>query len=271
MKPTPKTARKRGTTASGLAMLLALLVVAAACGEGDEATGDSLTGSSWEMTSVWEGNTMVAANPTAIGTMVFADGTATGFTGCNSYQAAYTAGGTSISFGDPVLPGSACDPAYTGQGDAFIRAMQASDRFVVSDGSLELTDATGAAQLQFRPAEELPLAGVAWRLAWYGGGSSPLDGTQISLAFGADGTLTGIAGCNDYFADYQIDGNHLVIGDVAHTEMACMEPDGVMAQETDYLEAIRQVDGFVTTLTGLELLDPDGNPIAEYRFGGRIR
>lgn len=44
-----------------------------------------------------------------------------------------------------------------------------------------------------------------------------------------------------------------------------------MSQETAYLETICRSVSFVTTLTDLVLLDADGNPIAEYRFGGRIR
>ena len=58
---------------------------------------------------------------------------------------------------------------------------------------------------------------MAWQLVWYGGGASPLEGTQISPDFRDDGTLTGIAGCNSYFADYEIDGDQFVIGAIAPT------------------------------------------------------
>jgi hypothetical protein len=44
-----------------------------------------------------------------------------------------------------------------------------------------------------------------------------------------------------------------------------------MIQETDYLNALGRVTAFTTTLTGLELLDADRTPVAEYRFGGRVR
>ncbi len=259
------------TRAPYFVVLALLAVLAAACGEGGEVTDDSLDGSRWEMTSVWDGSDLTAAHLTTIATIEFSNGSAFGSTGCNRYQSAYSIDSDSISFGDPIQPGSACNPDHVPQGDAFIQAMQASTGFVLTAESLELTDAGGVAQLHFRPASELPLVGVTWLVAWYGGGASPLQGTQISLAFRSDGTLGGIAGCNDYLADYQVDGDKLVIESIAHTEMACLDPDGVMTQETDYLNAIKQTDAFATTLTGLELLDPDGNPVAEYRFGGRIR
>ena len=269
---TPSTrANQRRSRTRLLALSIVLMVATAACGEGEDATGNPLEGSRWEMTSVRDGEALIAANPTTIPTAVFSNGQAFGSTGCNLYQAPYSINSDLISFGDLTQTGSACDPDYVGQGDAFIQAMRAAEHFVVSEDSLELTDAAGAAQVVFRPATELSLTWVAWQLVWYGGGTSPLDATQISLAFRDDGTLTGIAGCNSYSADYEIDGDQLAIGAIARTEMACMDPDGVMTQETDYLNVLDRVAAFTTTLTGLELLDADGNPVAEYRFGGRIR
>lgn len=248
-----------------------LVVVAASCGGGDEPAGDPLNGTGWELTSVWDGTLMVAANPTTTATIVFTDGLTSGSTGCNRYQTVYSVDAASISFGEPVLTVSACDPRYTAQGTAVIRAVQASEGFAVGPDSLELTDASGAVVLRFRPANELLLIEVSWQLARFGEGTSPLDGTQISLAFRSDGTLLGVAGCNDYGADYQVEGEQLVIGSIAHTETACKEPDGVMAQEADYLAVIQRVGAYASTMTGLVLLDEDGTALAEFRFAGRIR
>ena len=131
------------------------------------------------------------------------------------------------------------------------------------------------AQLRFRPAQDLPLVAVSWLLSGYagpeGGMVSPLSGTDISLYLLADGSVTGIAGCNSYNGGYEINGDELTIGDLTRTLIGCMSPDGIMTQERDYLAALQDVEAFTTTLTGLELLDAAGNPVAEYRFGGRIR
>lgn len=258
----------------GFAVLAMLAVFATACGAGDPTMVDSLDGSRWEMTSVREGDGLVAANVTTIATAVFAEGTVAGSDGCNRYRASYSTDGYSISIGDPTLTGFACDPEYTAQGTAFVSALQASDRFNLSDEALEL-DGEDGVQLRFRPAQDLPLIGVSWLLSGYagpeGGMVSPLSDTEISLNFLADGTLSGIAGCNSYSAGYQITGNELTIGDLTRTVIGCVEADGVMTQEGDYLTALLDVEVFTTTLTGLELLDAAGNPGAEYRFGGRIR
>lgn len=262
---------RRRVRASCLNLFTLVAVLATACGGGEDSTGDQLVGSAWEMTSVWDGTDLVPANPTTIATLEFAGGTATGSTGCNLFQSPYSITSDSITFGDPALTGSACNPSYVGQGTAFVQAMQASTRVLLSDDSLELTDAGGATQLRFRPAGELPLEWVTWQLTWYGGGTAPLEGAPFSLAFRPDGTLGGIAGCNDYSADYSVDGTELEIGPIARTEKACLKPEGVMSQESEYLDTLQQARAFTTTLVGLELLDADGTPIAEYRFGGRTR
>ncbi len=268
--PATRTNHRRSRTPF-VALSIVVVVATTACGQSEDTTGSPLEGSRWEMTSVRDGDALIAANPTTIATAVFSNGQASGSTGCNLYQAPYSVNSDSITFGDPAQTGSACAPGHTVQGNAFIRAMQATERFVISADSLELTDAAGAAQIMFRPVSESPLTWVAWQLVWYGGGTSPLEGTQISLAFRDDGLLTGIAGCNSYSADYQIDGDQLVIGAIARTEMACMHPEGVMIQETGYLSALDRAVAFTATLTGLELIDADGTRVAEYRFGGRIR
>jgi len=271
MKTLSTRTNQRRSRTPFLALSIVLLVATAACGEGADATGNPLEGSKWEMTWVRDGDALVSANPTTIATAVFADGQAFGSTGCNGYGFSYAIDGNSITFKDRVLSGSACNPDYVEQGDAFIQAMQAAQRFVLSGDDLELTDAAGDAQVVFRPATELPLTWVDWQLVWYGGGTSPLAGTQISLAFRDDGTLIGIAGCNSYSAPYQTDGSSLVIGDVTQTAIGCLEPDGIMTQENDYLSALQQAVTFMTSLTSLELLDDEGNPVAEYGFGGRLR
>jgi heat shock protein HslJ len=223
------------------------------------------------MTSVWNGADLIAAQPTTIATLELADGWISGSTGCNLFRAAYTVDSGSIAIGDLALTGLACDHARVDQEEVFIQALRASARFEVSPEDLELLDLVGDTQMVFRSADELPLQGVTWSAVWFGEGTSPLDGTQISLVFRSDGTLAGIAGCNEYLAQYRVDGNQLEMGTISGTEQACTEPPGVMTQETDYLAVVGDSQTFVTTLTGLELLDSDDQPIAEYRFAGRVR
>jgi heat shock protein HslJ len=54
--------------------------------------------------------------------------------------------------------------------------------------------------------------------------------------------VTGSAGCNSYFADFEGSGTTLTIGPVGSTRMSCAED--VMKQESDYLAALETVSNF---------------------------
>jgi len=62
------------------------------------------------------------------------------------------------------------------------------------------------------------------------------EGNDLHLQFTADGKLSGNAGCNRFFGEYQLDGNGLAIGQLGVTEMACPEP--AMSLEISFMEAL---------------------------------
>ena len=78
-----------------------------------------------------------------------------------------------------------------------------------------------------------PLDGTSWQLQYYRK-TAPISGTTITAQF-ADGEISGSAGCNKYGGVYEVDGSEISIGEIYFTEMACMEPAGVIEQEQQYL------------------------------------
>jgi heat shock protein HslJ len=62
------------------------------------------------------------------------------------------------------------------------------------------------------------------------GKTRPIPGTTITATF-EDGQVRGSAGCNSYFGSYQVNGDKISVGQMGITEMACLEPEGVMDQE----------------------------------------
>ena len=109
------------------------------------------------------------------------------------------------------------------------------------------------------PAEGPSLEGTKWVLVTLGG-EAPLPGTAPSAEFSAD-QIRGSAGCNTYFGTYEGRGSELSIGDVAHTEMWCMEPEGVMDQEKAFLAALAAVASYRVDADRLELQDEAGTQI----------
>ncbi len=86
----------------------------------------------------------------------------------------------------------------------------------------------------------MDLEGVTWELSSMGG-YSLISGTRITLSF-VGGEVRGNAGCNTYFGGYDLSGTgDLQITDIGATEMACLSPQGVMQQESTYLQYLASV------------------------------
>ncbi len=75
-----------------------------------------------------------------------------------------------------------------------------------------------------------PLRGSTWELFAYRK-TRPIEGTLITAEF-RDGQVRGTGGCNTYSGSYQMDGSQIKFEAIGWTAMACLDPDGVMEQET---------------------------------------
>ncbi|MFC1899364.1 META domain-containing protein [Chloroflexota bacterium] len=93
--------------------------------------------------------------------------------------------------------------------------------------------------------ETSSLEGTIWILTFYGEQmnlTNVLDGSQITATFSSEGEIRGSAGCNSYFAGYSTESGGITISQIANTEMFCIEPEGVMDQETQYLGILRYAE-----------------------------
>ncbi len=88
-----------------------------------------------------------------------------------------------------------------------------------------------------------------------------LPGSQVTAEFSADGTVSGTGGCNRYSGGFKLDGTQIKFGPLASTMMACMEPAGLMEQESAYLKALEQAASFRLSKGKLEMLDTAGQVI----------
>jgi heat shock protein HslJ len=118
----------------------------------------------------------------------------------------------------------------------------------------------------------LVMASLAFTLAACGGGGAgSLDGTDwiltslhgqiplgsFTLSF-AGGEINGKAGCNSYFGGYDQSGDSLDFPMIGMTEMYCMDPEGIMDQESKYLGIMSRVSAFSRNETQLRLEATDG-------------
>jgi heat shock protein HslJ len=112
------------------------------------------------------------------------------------------------------------------------------------------------------------LEDTVWVLKEYGDPNDltdVLDETEITAEFvSAEGTVEGSAGCNSYFASYELEDNQLSIpGPVGATEMYCSEPEDVMDQEQEYLAILQLAETY--EIDGKELSIQCGSQVLIFK------
>jgi heat shock protein HslJ len=104
-----------------------------------------------------------------------------------------------------------------------------------------------------------PLEGTSWELMAYRK-TRPIEGTTITAVF-EDGQVRGSSGCNTYFGSYEVSGDNITVGELAMTEMACLEPEGSMDQEMFYLEFLMDGQTFRLSDEQLQIFRSDGEAL----------
>jgi len=93
--------------------------------------------------------------------------------------------------------------------------------------------------------DRLSLLDKEWKLQSFGTigeETSLIPGTKITIQFTEENKFQGTSGCNMYFGTYKVpEGDVLSTSNIGCTKMACWSPQGVMEQETRYLEALNSV------------------------------
>ena len=107
---------------------------------------------------------------------------------------------------------------------------------------------------------EFDLAGTTWDLFAYRK-SSLIEDTSFTLTFNK-AQVSGNAGCNQFFGAYQRDQEKIWFSDLGMTEMACMEPDGLMEQEQYLLEFLENIQRFERDTDKLFLIRGDGEALS---------
>ena len=217
-----------------------------------------LTDSAWVLAGL-PGTTQLPAAPA---TLRFEGDRATGGDGCNRYSTRFTAANGQLAF-DPQRTSTqmACPEPASQLARAFNAVLDNARGYRIEGGSLLLLNADGAT-LATLHAQPQTLAGTAWQVHAYNNGReavvSVITGTQLTLEFAADGELRGSGGCNRFIGRYTAGEGRLSIGQVASTRMACMQPEGSMAQEAAFLAALQSVTRASREADRLELRTASG-------------
>jgi heat shock protein HslJ len=118
--------------------LLAALVAAllAGCGgddDGDDGAAPPLEGTEWTLVDGLD------APDDSVPTLTLADGSASGFGGCNTFTGGYELDGESITIGPLAATLMACEDDKSAAEAAYLPALEAADSWAIEDGELVLS------------------------------------------------------------------------------------------------------------------------------------
>jgi heat shock protein HslJ len=132
-----------------------------------------------------------------------------------------------------------------------------------------MSNAAGDLALTFSVQEPQPLVGTNWVLTSYLVGGDAVAGVlpdvEVTAVFDEEGNLTGSAGCNTYSATYTASNGMLTLTPAVSTKMACTTPEGVMDQESFYLNALGSIVFYQIRANSLDLLDANGNALLSFQ------
>ncbi len=172
-------------------------------------------------------------------------GRITGYDGCNTFNGSYELDGSNISINPNMISTKkACDEIIMKQADAFTKLLLASTSYKLGDGVLLLLQGEQEG-LSFTGSTN-SLSKTSWKVTGYNNGKEavvgPIANTNPTIIFGDDGTISGSAGCNTYSGTFNLNGEKISIGPLASTQRECIEPVGIMEQESSFLTFLEKAD-----------------------------
>jgi heat shock protein HslJ len=219
-----------------------------------------LDGTEWVLTSLNGSSLMEGTNIT----LNFTEGRAGGFSGCNSYGGEYTAAQSTLTVPQLAITLQGCrEPEGVMQQEAaYVGALQAAAAYRVEDDCLKIENAAGETTLIFAVKEEFSmdpsdLTGTEWQLVSWNG-SSPIEGSTVTLAFHDEYRVSGHAGCRGYVATYEASGDDIKFPWLAMTGDICTESEALMEQEGEYTTILEWATDYRLSQGQLEILTARG-------------
>jgi len=90
--------------------------------------------------------------------------------------------------------------------------------------------------------------------------SRPIPNSTLTITFNED-QVNGSAGCNSFFGTYEIKNDEISFSAMGMTEMACMQPEGIMEQEIEFISYLQDATRFKIEGDRLSIIRPDGETL----------
>lgn len=252
-----------------LLILLIVVIALSACSPAQPGSpSSSLDGTQWNLIGFGSPDALTPPVENSHLTLDFADGQVSGSAGCNGYGASFTLEGDTISFSTEGFMTTLmfCEPAeLMDQETKFLAWMQKAQ--TVEFAGTQLIIHTSEGDLTFDPAQPTALEGTNWLLSGLTEGDAVVSSAtdeNITIQF-EGGQAAGSSGCNQFFAEYALDGEKLSLSTVGGTKIACEEE--VALREATFLNALTQVVSYQIERSSLTLLDAKGTVLMSFYAG----
>jgi len=237
-------------------------------------TGHGLENVDWQLRQyLGESGEMTQVLPETTVAARFSHVRIEGSAGCNRFFGAYSSGpGNRLALAPGI--GStqmACPPAIARQEQRYLALLPLVATWQRHGDSLQLLDNDQQPILEYAAAKPASLEDTPWQASGINngrGGVVTSASTHLATATFTHDSISGSAGCNTFNATYRIEDNRIIVGPVATTRRHCAEPEGIMQQEQEYLDALERVRTYTLTSDGLELRDENGSLQVGYRVQG---
>ncbi len=212
---------------------------------------------------------MTQVLPETIVDVLLNNGSISGNAGCNNYFGSYTKGKDkqltiASNMGSTMMT---CPPAISQQEHLYLAHLLNVTSWKIQDSLLQLLDSEKTPILEYAAIKSITLENTDWESLGINNGRAGVVSnitTKLSTAKLAKGKISGNTGCNRFSAMYKINGNRITIGPVRTTRKHCAEPDGIMEQEQQYLQALSQAYTFKLSSTRLEFRANNGSLQVSY-------
>lgn len=240
-----------------LALAASVAIVGGCAQQPDSQDPAALEGVQWTLSASSETQTDL----TTLGVEAEFDGTRmAGFSGINRYTGPYEASADGTFEGGPFASTMMAGPPKAMAAEtAYLKLVDAAEKFEIADGRLTLTTGDGKT-LTYQVAKPFELAGSSWKVTGYNNGkeavTSPLFDAELTLTFGSDGTASGNGGVNNFNGPFESDTEAVKIGPLATTKMAGSAE--LMQQEQQYLTALQAATEWGVSNGILSMRDGEG-------------
>jgi heat shock protein HslJ len=238
----------RRLTPVSLASVLLFALGGGACGSGraveskalvPRSPGD-LVNTRWILVTTGDSDEVPASTPF---TLDIADGTASGTGPCNRYQLPFSHEGEDVTTGAVASTRIACAQPLAAAEQRYFQQLEKVDT-AQKQGTEDQLVLTGPhdIRLAYESADRSAsdLAGT-WDIVNYAAPNAlttPVKGTQPTLHFGSDDSLTIETGCNTGNSTWEANGQSLTIAAPRSTLKGCPTPAGLTQQESSIFTAL---------------------------------